>query len=102
MNAPLPDIAHADITLELDPATHGIVSRGRFTLTNPHDTPLATIPLTGGAHWGELTWSLNARPITPVDRKRLYLFTPEAPIAPGDSVVIGWSFRGRFPDRKST
>jgi len=64
---------------------------------NPHAMPLASIPLTGGLHWDSLSWTLNGAPYEPVDRKRLYVFTPPAPLAPGDSVVIGWQWNGAFP-----
>jgi hypothetical protein len=40
---------------------------------------------------------MNGKPFTPEDSKRLYLFRPERPLAPGDSVAIGWSWEGRYP-----
>ncbi|HEU4335301.1 MAG TPA: M1 family aminopeptidase, partial [Candidatus Eisenbacteria bacterium] len=97
MRAPLPDIARADVGLRIDPAKHWLASEGTVTLVNPHEAPLAKIPLTGGLHWDSLTWTMNGAPYAPEDRKRLYVFTPAAPLARGDSVVIGWRWNGRYP-----
>ncbi|MGH7681116.1 MAG: M1 family aminopeptidase [Candidatus Eiseniibacteriota bacterium] len=98
LDAPLPDIARADVTLKLDPAKHWIASEGAFTLSNGNDAPLAQIPLTGGSHWDSLTWTMNGATYKPEDSKHLYVFTPPVPLAKGDSVIIGWKWNGRFPD----
>jgi len=97
LDAPLPDVARADVRLKLDPARHWLASDGAFTLVNGLDAPLAQIPLTGGWDWEHLTWTMNGRPATPEDSRHLYIFTPPAPLAKGDSVVIGWKWDGRFP-----
>ncbi|TMQ63738.1 MAG: hypothetical protein E6K79_08800 [Candidatus Eisenbacteria bacterium] len=97
LDAPLPDIARADVRLKLDPARHWLASDGTFTLVNGLDAPLAQIPLTGGWDWEHLTWTMNGRAATPEDSRHLYIFTPPVPLAKGDSVVIGWKWDGRFP-----
>ncbi len=98
LDAPLPDIGRAVIAVRLDPARHAIRSQGAFTLVNGLDTTLAQIPLTGARHWNHLAWTLDGRPYVPADEKHLYVFTPPRPLAKGDSVVIGWTWDGRFPD----
>ncbi|HKW51963.1 MAG TPA: M1 family aminopeptidase [Candidatus Eisenbacteria bacterium] len=98
LDAPLPDIARADVKLKLDPARHWLASEGSLTLVNGLDVPLTQIPLTGGLDWEHLAWTMNGRPVTPEDSRHLYLFTPPAPLATGDSVVIGWKWDGRFPN----
>lgn len=95
--APLPDIARLEAAVRLDPSRHWLASTGSLTLVNPHEAPLAQVPLSGGRHWGNLAWTLDGKPYEPEDSERLYVFTPERPLAPGDSLVIGWSFDGRFP-----
>jgi len=97
LDAPLPDIARADVKLKLDPARHWLSSEGSFTLANGLDAPLAQIPLTGGLDWEHLTWTMNGRAVTPDDNRHLYVFTPPHPLAKGDSVVIGWRWDGRLP-----
>lgn len=98
LGAPLPDIARADIRLDLKPAEKWLSSKGTLTLVNNLDTTLAQVPLTGGLHWEKLTWTLNGKPYKPEDRLRLYVFTPLAPLAKGDSVIVGWSWEGRYPN----
>jgi len=48
LDAPLPDIARADVALKLNPSKHWLASTGTFTLVNGLDTTLTQIPLTGG------------------------------------------------------
>src|SRR5262249_32456451 len=42
-------------------------------------------------------WTMNGEAYKPEDRTRLFVFTPPAPLAPGDSVTIGFKYRGTFP-----
>lgn len=98
LDAPLPDIARADVRLKLDPSKHWLKSEGTLTLVNGLDTPITQVPLTGGLHWGHLTWTLDGTVAKPEDSQHLYVFTPPRPLAKGDSVTIGWRWDGRFPD----
>lgn len=98
LGAPLPDVARADVRLDLKPADKWLSSKGTLTLVNGLDTTLAQIPLTGGLHWEKLSWTMNGKPYKPDDRLRLYVFTPPAPLAKGDSVVVGWSWEGHYPN----
>ena len=98
LDAPLPDIARADIALKLDPAKSGMESRGSMVFKNPFDKPMTGIPLTGGLEWKDVTWTMNGDSAKPEDSKRLYVFTPPKPLAKGDSVTIGWKFHSRFPN----
>ena len=98
LDAPLPDIARADVSVKVDPPRHWLSSAGTFTLVNGLDSTLTQIPLTGGLEWNHLKWTLNGRPYEPDDRRHLYVFTPQRPLAKGDSVVIGWSWDGRLPN----
>ncbi|HLQ67670.1 MAG TPA: M1 family aminopeptidase [Candidatus Limnocylindrales bacterium] len=97
LDAPLPDIARADVALKIYPAKNRLESRGTFALVNGLDTTLAQIPLTGGLEWEHLSWTMNGKGYKPEDSKRLYVFTPPRPLAKGDSVVIGWNFAARLP-----
>ncbi len=96
-DAPLPDIARADVAVKIDPTKHWLSSAGTFTLVNSLDSTLAQVPLTGGLSWNHLSWTLDGKPYKPEDRQHLYVFTPPRPLAKGDSVVIGWKWDGRYP-----
>ncbi len=98
LDAPLPDIARADIAVTMNPENSGIVSDGTLVLANPLDEPMARFPMTIGLHWKHVKWTMNGKPYTPEDRQHLFVFTPPAPLAQGDSVAIGWHFDGRYPD----
>ncbi len=97
-NAPLPDIARADVAVKVDPARRWLSSAGTFTLVNGLDSTLTRIPVTGGFGWDHLEWSMNGKAYKPEDRQHLYVFTPPQPLAKGDSVRIGWNWDGRLPD----
>lgn len=98
LGAPLPDVARADVRVRVKPESKWLSSEGTMTLVNTLDTTLAQVPLTGGLHWEKLKWTMNGKPYTPEDRLRLYVFTPPRPLAKGDSVVVGWSWEGNFPN----
>ncbi len=98
LNAPLPDIARADVAVKVDPPRHWLSSAGTFTLVSGLDSALAEIPLTGGPDWNHLVWTMNGNAYKPEDRQHLFVFTPPRPLAKGDSVVIGWRWDGRLPD----
>ena len=98
LGAPLPDVARADVRLKIKPEAKWLASEGTLTLVNGLDSTLAQVPLTGGLHWKNLTWTMNGKPYTPEDRMHLYVFTPPAPLAKGDSVTIGWRWDGDFPN----
>ena len=98
IGAPLPDIARADICLRVNPAERWLKSQGSLTLVNSLDSALTGIPLTGGLHWKHLQWTMNGKAYAPEDRQHLYVFTPPKPLAKGDSVVIGWTWDGNFPN----
>jgi ABC-2 type transport system permease protein len=96
-DAPQPELVDIDVTLKLDPAKSHFATEGRFTLSNPHDAPLRRFALTGGYHWTEVKWSMNGKEYKPENRTSLFAFTPEAPLAPGATVDVGFSFAGDFP-----
>jgi ABC-type transport system involved in multi-copper enzyme maturation permease subunit len=97
LDAPLPDIGRMDVRVRIDPHRHEIASAGAMTLVNGLDTTLIQVPLTGARTWRNLAWTMDGGAYEPENSERLYLFTPPRPLAPGDSVVIGWKFEGRLP-----
>ena len=96
-DAPLPIITDADVTVNLEPERRYLKSRGVFSFENHLEDPLAKIPLTRGTHWDSLRWTMDGEPYEPEDRAGLCVFTPESPLLPGETVSIGWSFEGAYP-----
>ncbi len=97
LDSPIPGITHAEIDLKLDPERSAFEVEGSYTLTNVRNEPLEAIPLTGGAHWEGLSWTLDGEAFEPEDRSFLYVFRPPTPLAHGESVEIGFSHKGRWP-----
>ncbi len=98
LDYPLPSPVHVDLKVDLDPPGHALRVEGAYRLVNRRDEPLARIPLTGGFHWQDVGWTLDGKEYEPEDRSHLYLFSPPEPLAPGDTVTIGFRFHGRYPD----
>ncbi|MBK8232948.1 MAG: hypothetical protein IPK72_20785 [Candidatus Eisenbacteria bacterium] len=96
-DAPIPSMSFADIDLTLEPKHHAFRCRGEFHLVNRTEKPLARFAVTGGLHWDSCEWSLNGSPYTPEDRTSLFVIKPDPPLAPGDSLVLGFSNAGRWP-----
>jgi hypothetical protein len=80
--------------LDLDPATRGIRVNGSYDLKNQKNQPLYWLPVTGGLAWTGLAWTLDGRPAVPEDRSHLYVFRLAKPLAPGESVRLGFRYRG--------
>jgi ABC-type transport system involved in multi-copper enzyme maturation permease subunit len=95
--AALPGLARVEVNLDLDPARRFFRTEGTYLLLNRSDKPLARVPLTGGFHWEDISWTMNGAAYKPEDRTRLFVFTPPAPLAPGDSLRIGFAYHGRYP-----
>jgi ABC-2 type transport system permease protein len=96
-DAPTPDMRHVAIDLDLEPARRGFRVDGSYALVNREERALARFAFTGGTHWSDVTWTMNGAEYKPEDRSRLYVFTPPAPLQPGDTLQIGFHYQGRFP-----
>ncbi len=96
-DAPQADIRHAEIDLDLEPARRQFRVEGSYSLINAEEKPLARFAFTGGTHWTDVAWTMNGAEYEPEDRTRLYVFTPPAPLQPGDTLRIGFRYQGRFP-----
>ena len=96
-DAPLPAVVAVDLDLELEPEQRFFRVAGSYRLLNHLEAPLRQIPITAGIHWDSLSWTLDGQPYEPADNSRLCVFTPPQPLAPGDSLTIGFRHQGRFP-----
>jgi ABC-2 type transport system permease protein len=96
-DAPLPAIKRVDVDMELDPARHSFRMDGAYSFVNEKEKPLAQIALTGLDSWDDMSWTMNGAEAKPEDRTRLYVFTPLHPLAAGDTLRIGFRYRGVLP-----
>lgn len=95
--AALPALAGVELDLDLDPARRAFRVAGTYALANLDAAPLARFPVTSGFHWDSLAWTLDGDPCRPEDRAGLHVFTPARPLATGDTVRLGFRYRGTFP-----
>ena len=85
-DAPQPAIAASTSTSSSSPRAAGFQRRGTYdAASTTARTPLTRFALTGGPHWENVEWTLERQDYKPEDRAGLYVFTPPAPLAPGDS-----------------
>jgi ABC-type transport system involved in multi-copper enzyme maturation permease subunit len=96
-NFPLPQVAGLDLALDIDPGKRLVTSSGTYALINRTGAPLEQIPLTGGIDWKDVRWTMNNAQVKPENRAGLYVFRPKRPLAPGDSMTIGWYFAAEEP-----
>ena len=93
---PMPSVSNVDVDLEFEPAERTASVRGAYTFRNHRDYPYEQIPLTAG-QWDPIEWTLNGEPNEPDDRSNLFVFEPDEPLGPGDSLTIGFSYDLQFP-----
>src|SRR5262249_44383114 len=48
-------------------------------------------------HWENVHWTLNGADYEPESRSLLYVVTPPKPLAPQETLRLGFSFEGAFP-----
>jgi len=97
IDAPTPSITDVDVELDLAPSRRWFKTSGTYTLLNDRKIPLKQIPVTRGFHWEHCEWTIDGEKFEPDDRAGLCVFTPEAPIAPGASLKLGFRHEGVFP-----
>ena len=92
----MPSVAHVDLDVDFEPADHRATVEGAYTFVNHRDYPYDEIPLTAG-DWDDLEWTLDGDAAEPDDRANLFVFEPNQPLAPGDSLTIGFTYSLQNP-----
>ncbi len=95
--APLPGVSAVDLDVDLDTEHSAFTMRGRYDLVNRTGKPLDRFPVTGGIYWKNVAWTWNGEPVKPDDRAKLYVFTPQHPLAPGERASLGFRYEGICP-----
>lgn len=100
-DAPTPDLTFVDLDVALEPALGTMNVRGEYTLKNRSASPMRRVLLTTGRHMRSPAFTMKGKPYTPENRSNLRVFTPEDPLAPDESMTIGFAYSARFPDGAS-
>ncbi len=96
-DAEIPGLKHVDLDLNIDPASSHLVVNGTFEMINENDHVIKQFPITGHYVWEELAWTLNGQGYEPENRESLYIFKPDPPLEPGDSISVGFSYHADYP-----
>lgn len=97
LDAPQPYLAGVDLDLTLDPDASAFSVAGSFDLFHDGEAPLERFALSIGDHFQDVTWTLNGSDFEADDRARLVVFPLDPPLAPGDTVEVGFAYHGEYP-----
>ena len=97
-DAPGPAMAGVDLDVRFDPPKHAFKMKGSYVLENRTDKSLARFPITINPRWKDMRWTVNAESCSTEARAGLVIVTPAKPLAPGETLTLGFSFSGRHPD----
>ncbi|MDE0121642.1 MAG: M1 family aminopeptidase [bacterium] len=87
----MPSVAHVDIGVDFEPGERSVAVEGEYTFHNQRDQVYEKIPVTAGP-WDPIEWTMEGESYEPDDRANLFVFTPDEPLEPGDSLTIGFSY----------
>ena len=87
----MPSVAHVDIGVDFEPGERSVAVEGEYTFHNHRDHAYEKIPVTAGP-WDPIEWTMEGESYEPDDRANLFVFTPDEPLEPGDSLTIGFSY----------
>ena len=97
----MPSVSHVDLDVELEPRAHSASVSGTYTFFNHRDYSYDRFPITAGL-WDPIEWTLDTEPYEPEDRSGLFVFAPEEPLAPGESLTVGFRYDLQYPRGLST
>ena len=108
-----PTIVRMDLDIDLDPAAGSLRMKGSYGLRNMTERPMRQFAVTPNTTFTELSFAFDgeewtrekaaeAKRKSPRERKvddsaGLWVFTPDAPVAPGAEVELGFSYDVRVP-----
>ncbi|MDE2870137.1 MAG: M1 family aminopeptidase [Gemmatimonadota bacterium] len=87
----MPSVSHVDLDLVIEPSERSVAVTGAYTFLNHRDYAFDELPITAGS-WHPFEWTLAGESHEPEDRSGLFIFTLEEPLAPGDTVTVGFSY----------
>lgn len=96
-NAPTPELAAADVAVDLFPEKRAFDVQGSFDLVNRTGSPLTRFPVTVNPAWKGLRWTLDGESLQTEDRAGLHIVTLRAPLAEGGRVKLGFGYRAEQP-----
>ncbi|WP_419164062.1 ABC transporter permease/M1 family aminopeptidase [Candidatus Palauibacter sp.] len=87
----MPSVSRVDLDLDFEPSERSVAVKGEYTFFNHRDYAYERLPITAGP-WDPIEWTFNGEPYEPEDRSNLFIFTPDAPLGPADTLTIGFEY----------
>ncbi len=87
----MPSVSRVDLDLDFEPNERSVAVKGEYTFLNHRDHAYERLPVTAGP-WDPIEWTFNGETYEPEDRSNLFVFTPRAPLEPGDTLRIGFEY----------
>ena len=87
----MPSVSRVDLDLDFEPSERSVAVKGEYTFLNHRDHAYERLPVTAGP-WDPIEWTFNGEAYEPEDRSNLFIFTPRAPLEPGDTLRIGFEY----------
>ncbi len=85
-------IQSVDVTVAVRPAHRTLKVDGTYDLVNRTSISMTTVPFTVPATFGPVTWQVRGVPTTPSGVDGLQALSLAAPLAPGDTVRVGFRY----------
>lgn len=92
-----PEIARIDLRLDLEPAARHMAVSGSYDLVNATPEAMRWLPFTVGSSFEPVSWSLAGAALAVESRSGLDLLTLPAPLAPGASMRLDFSYVATYP-----
>jgi ABC-type transport system involved in multi-copper enzyme maturation permease subunit len=97
VDAETPMIGGVDVELELEPSDRRFSVEGTYALVNHGEEPMRRFPMSVGEHFENVEWTLAGETFEPENWAKLYVFKLDKPLAPEDTILVGFSLDGAFP-----
>ena len=97
----MPSVSHVELDVDIEPRERSASVSGAYTFFNHRGDPYPQLPITAWL-WDPIEWTLDGESYEPDDRSGLLVFTPEEPLAPGDSLTVGFRYDLEEPHGMST
>ena len=86
----MPSVSRVELDLDFEPRERSVSVEGAYTFFNHRDYAYEELPIT--APRDSIRWTMNGKRYFPENRERLVVFTPSEPLAPGDTLAVGFSY----------
>ncbi|GAB5520568.1 MAG: M1 family aminopeptidase [Rhodothermales bacterium] len=96
-DAPTPTLAMLNLDLDLHPNDRRFEVDGTYMLVNQTADTLTQLSLTVGHSFGEVAWSVDGAATEAENRHGLHLLTLRVPLAPSDSIEVGFAYTASYP-----